>query len=490
MVALLTGATAVLGFEPFAYSWVALLSPVVLLWLWSRASVSQALWIGFCFGVGLFGAGVSWVYISLHVYGYMPPWMAGTAVAIFVAILSVYPALVGLVYRRFLSQHALFGLFFGLPALWAFMEWVREWLFTGFPWLSWGYSQVDSSLSGWAPLLGVYGVSWISILCASLLYVVFFYTDRCRYIAVGLLIGIWLAGWGLQQVPWSRPYGEPLAVALVQGNVPIDQKWAADQRPTILNRYLSLSNGLEDRQLIVWPESAIPYYIHEVDNRIWQSMRQHPADFMLGMLERGQIDKEVHDFNSVVALTDDDPQIYRKVHLVPFGEYLPLKFLLGWVIDYLRIPMADFSSWPGSDQSPLKVAGVSVGVSICYEDAFPAEVLKALPSANILVNVSEDAWFGDSFAPHQRIQMAKMRAIETARPMLRAANTGVSAAIDHRGEILSQSQQFVSGVVRASVQPMQGTTPYMLMGNKMIVVFFALLIILSVVMNHRSKVEE
>jgi apolipoprotein N-acyltransferase len=240
-----------------------------------------------------------------------------------------------------------------------------------------------------------------------------------------------------------------------------------------------MTNNLEDRDLIVWPESALPYYIDEVSDRIWLSMRRHPADFLVGLLERITDGRRVETYNSVVAITDGVPQTYRKSHLVPFGEYLPLKPVFGWVIDYLKIPMSDFNAWRDGEQGPLQVAGTQVGVTICYEDAFPEELAQPLPDANLLVNVSEDAWFGDSLGPHQRMQMARMRAMETARPMLRAANTGVTAIIDHRGVVMAQSRQFVPAVVKGTVQPMRGATPYVRWGNTAIVVLCVLLALVA-----------
>jgi len=475
----------VLGFGPFGLVWAALLSTAALMWLWWDASPARAAWLGFAYGAGLFGFGVSWVYVSIHVYGNMPPWMAVVVVLVFVAILSLYPALVGWVYRRYLARRPLAGALAGLPAAWALAEWVRSWALSGFPWLSLGYSQVDAWLGGWAPVLGVYGVSWLVVLTAAALLVAVRHVGVARWLAVLLVAGAWLGGLALTQVRWAEPAGDALDVALVQGNVSLDTKWNAGQRPRIMNRYLTLSNNLEDRDLVMWPESALPYFIHEVDDRIWRSMERHPADFVIGLLEQRTDGRRVRTYNSVVAITQREPQIYRKVHLVPFGEYLPLEPLFGWAIDYLEIPMSDFDAWDGNGQGPLRAAGTELGITICYEDAFPEETARPLPAAGVLVNVSEDAWFGDSLGPHQRIQMARMRTLETARPMLRAANTGVSAIIDHRGGITARSEQFVATVVKGTVQPMKGSTPYVRWGNAGIVALSVLLIVFSVAVGAR-----
>lgn len=459
----------------------------MLVWLWWNASPRGALWLGFSYGAGLFGAGVSWVYVSMHEYGHMPPWMAILVVVVFVAILSVYPAGVGWLYRRLLSRHRIMGTVVGLPALWALGEWVRGWAFTGFPWLSLGYSQVDSWLSGWAPVLGIYGVSWVAMLTAALLVAAARYRHRRRWFAVSAIVVIWAAGFGLGQVHWTHKAGRPIKVALVQGNVPLEEKWDPDKRAAIMKRYLVLSNHLKDRDLIMWPEAAVPYFIRQVSSEIWESMRRHPADFILGLLEEESDGRKVHFFNSVVAVTHGPPQVYRKAHLVPFGEYLPLKPLFGWVVHYLHIPMSDFTAWPGPPQGPLKAAGTLIGMTICYEDAFPRDVLKSLPAAEVLANVSEDEWFGHSLAPGQRIQMARMRAIETQRPMLRAANTGVSAIINDEGIITAKSRQFVEAVVKGTAQPMRGSTPFISWGNLGILTVGGVLLLLALVVDFRRR---
>lgn len=473
--ALGAGAAGVAGFAPFGYFWAALASAAALVWLWRDASTRHAARLGFAYGAGLFGAGVSWVYVSLSTYGGMPSWLAAPVVGVFVCILSLYPALVGWIYRAVLARHGARGTIVGLPALWAFSEWVRGWAFSGFPWLSLGYSQVDSWLAGWAPVLGVYGVSWAAMLTAALLVTACSSKGRWRRAALPLAAIVWLGGLALTRVEWAGPAGGPLEVALVQGNISLDRKWSPEARPWVTKRYLNLTAGLESRDLVVWPESALPYYIDQVDDATWRGMRSQPADFVLGLLERRARTGRTGTFNSAVVVAGGGLQIYRKSHLVPFGEYLPLDWLFGWIIEYLRIPMSDLTAWNDRVQGPFRAAGARIGLTICYEDAFPEEVIKPLPQADLLVNISEDTWFGDSLGPLQRIQMARMRSLETARPMLRAANTGVSTIIDHRGVVTARSRQFVPTVVQGSVQPVQGATLYVRWGNAGVVALTLLL---------------
>ena len=478
LVALLVGASTPLAFAPVGWSVVSIISLVVLFWLWESDTPRRAAQIGFCHGFGMFSVGVSWVFVSLHTYGNMPAPMAGSVVLVFVVILAVFPAMVGYLYRWFgRSRDDSAALVFG-AALWVLMEWIRGWILTGFPWLSLGYSQTQSPLLGVAPLMGVYGVSLAVAFSAVCVLRIWRTSNRGRIAAALALATVWMIAWGLGRIVWVEPHGEPVRVALVQGNVGLNDKWAPGRAVAIRDLYISQSAKHRDRDLIVWPESAIPLYIDELSIEFWGSLREHPADFLFGVLERHTESGRLRYYNSVVGL-GATTGVYRKRHLVPFGEYLPLKSVLSWLLEYLRIPMSDFSAWT-DDQSPLIVAGHPVGVTVCYEDGFVEEVLEAMPSASILVNVSEDAWFGDSLAPHQRVQMAQMRAREVARPMLRSANTGVSAVIDHLGRVVAQSPQFEPWVLTGSVQPMMGSTPFAAFGNLPLLILLGLLTVVTI----------
>ena len=362
-------------------------------------------------------------------------------------------------------------------------EWLRGWLLTGFPWLSLGYSQVGQALDGLASVLGVYGVGLAITLSAGALATLGRTSIRANATAICLVLAVWVLGWGLKQQEWVRPMGQPLKVALVQGNVALTDKWDSAQRPRILDMYWQLSRNLK-ADLIVWPEAALPYYLDELAPNFWSRLQEHPADFVFGVLERETRNGEVALYNSVVGVGSGPRQVYRKRHLVPFGEYLPLRPLFGWVLNYLHIPMSDFNNWSGA-VVPLRVGGILAGVTICYEDAFPEELRALLPAAQVLLNVAEEAWFGDSLGPHQRLQMARMRALEFGRPMLRAANTGVSALIDHRGRVLAHSPQFVQTTVKGAVQPMDGVTPFTRYGHLPVLALGVLLVFGALLLGRR-----
>lgn len=478
--ALLAGALTVLAFEPFALFPLAVLGPAVLFIVWHGVPVRRAAWRGFLFGLGLFGAGVSWVFVSMHTFGNMIAPLAIIATILLVAALALYLAALGAV-QAWLARSGLAHTLLALPALWMLTEWWRGWFLTGFPWLNLGYSQPGSWLAGYAPVAGVYGVSLVCALLAGLLAALLLHPDRWRWlIAAGA--GLILSGVVLTQIEWATPTGQPLQVALVQGNVALRDKWKIDQREANVRRYVELSRPHLSADLIVWPEAAVPATFEQARPLLAElGLRGKRANVVLGVIE---VNDRARTYYNVVANLAND-SIYRKQHLVPFGEYLPLPWLFEGFIRQMQIPMSNFSRGT-ADQPAFMAAGHALAISVCYEDAFGEELIRQLPRASLLVNVSEDAWFGDSLAPHQRVQMARLRALETARPMLRAGNTGPSAVIDHRGRTLAKTGAFRPETLTAAVQPMQGATPYVRAGNLPAVVLSLLL--LAVARRWRQRV--
>ncbi len=479
--ALASGAMLPLAFAPFdktidyKVGVLAILSLAALFALWTGVSAGRAARRGWLYGLGAFGVGVSWVQISVHQFG-LPHLAFSVSVTVaFVTILATYPAVVGFLANRLSEGPGTRRFLLCLPALWCASEWVRGWLFTGFPWLSLGYSQIDAPLGGLAPIVGVYGVGLGVAVCAGLLCQILFGPRRPSYLAGLCLL---LAGsWALGHVAWTRPAQETLEVALIQGNVAQAIKWAPAERQATIDRYLALSAPHWDKDLIVWPETAIPAF-YDASMSYFQTLKalaaRHPTEVLTGVpFAPG---KGEDYFNAVVSVRHTG--IYRKRHLVPFGEYMPLPGVLLRVLDFLKIPLADFSAGPRYQQL-LEVAGHPIGLSICYEDAFGEEVIDALPAAELLVNVSNDAWFGDSLAPHQHLQIARMRAREAGRYLLRATNTGVSAVIDERGRVLARSPQFEPHALSARVIPHRGLTPYAAMGNYGVLGLTALLLVFA-----------
>ncbi len=480
LLAFVAGATLVTAFAPVNFYPMAIASPALLAHLWlGAARPKDSAWIGFTFGMGLFLAGVSWVYVSLSVFGGMPAPVAGFATFLYCAFLSWPLALAGYVQHR-LPANEPARLICVIPALWMLAEMLRGLGFTGFPWLILGYSAADAPLAGYAPLGGVYFLSLLAMICAGLLLQIV--TRPKRALALGLLIALLGGGALLRTVEWTQRFGAPFVAGLLQGNVAQDMKFDPNRYAKTLETYERLASGSRAK-LIVLPETALPRFLDRIDPAYLAGLesiaKRNDGDILIGVPYRTG---PATFFNSVISLGVSRPQIYSKVHLVPFGEFVLPGF--GWIVSVLQVPMSDFSSG-GATQSPLAIVGQRVAVNICYEDVFGEEIARTLPEATVLVNVSNMAWFGDSLAPGQHLQMARMRTIETGRAMLAATNTGMTAAIDRGGRVLAQLPQYTEGRLEAEISGYTGATPYVRVGNWLAVALAVVLIVLSVMLRKR-----
>ena len=467
-----------LAFAPFKLHFIPFATLAVLFVVWRGNNGKQAFRNGFLFGLGLFGVGVSWLHVSIHLFAGVNLAGAWALAFLLAAYLALFPALAGWLggLRPARSER---GHFLALmPALWALSEWARAQLFTGFPWLSIGYSQTESALSGYGALTGVFGVSFITAFLAGVLALGLRSARKSRFAL--LFAGVFVLGWLAGQAPWTRPAGAGLRVAIVQAAVPQELKWRPEHKQASLERHLSLTAPFWDHDLIVWPETAIPAYLHEerafIDS-LEATAKARGAVALLGLPVK-ELDTGAY-FNSVLLLGAEERQLYHKRRLVPFGEYAPLKPLFGRLTTALGIALPDFSPGDRSRPPVLRGPGFSLGVSICYEAAFGPEIAQALPEAGLLVNVSNDAWFGDSASPHQHLQMAQMRAIETGRQMARAANTGISALIDEKGRIIGKTAQFKPDAVAAQLSLFTGRTPHSATGDWPVAAASLLLLLLA-----------
>ncbi|SDK58446.1 Apolipoprotein N-acyltransferase [Methylophilus rhizosphaerae] len=452
ILAVLLGALTVLGFAPYYLFWLPWLSLAILLWLWQHASTAgQVFKLGFAFGLGLYCAGIYWIYISLHTFGGMPWWFAGFSTFCLCAFMALFPALAGYLATR------LGKLLWTAPVLWALSDWVRGWIFTGFPWLTLGYSQApDSPLAGFLPVMGVYGVSALVMLVAANIVAIAMQRDRVP--AAVILAVLLIGGSALTMVPWTRPVGPPVSVALLQGNIGQTIKWSPEHAEQTLKQYLDMVRQAQ-AQLIVLPETALPVLVEQLAPAYLDALKQHArqqqGDLLVGVVESRQGEY----FNSALSLGASPSQAYSKSHLVPFGEYIPLKSIFGWIYrDWLHMPLSDLSR--GTSKEPLLIAGQKVGVNICYEDVFGEEIARQLPQAELLVNISNDAWYGQSFAAEQHMQFSQVRALETGRMVLRSTNTGATAIIDKNGQVLQHAVHDQAVILTGEAQSYRGQTPY------------------------------
>ena len=468
-----------LGFAPFGLYPVTILGVTGLFALFETATPGEAARRGFAFGAGTFLAGTYWLYISIHIFGRAPVALAVFLMLGLVCIMGAYFALMGFVAKRWLwVSNGTLRCLLMLPALWVLVEWLRGFLFSGFPWLSLGYSQIDSPLGGWAPLVGVYGVSAVAALSGGALLVLVRGPQRARAAAVVLALALWGGGYWSQGQAWTRPVGDPLKVSLVQGAVSQDLKWVREQLAPTMNLYRNLTMEHLGSDLIIWPEAAIPSLLHLVQDYlrgVYRRAEARGSTVLLGMLREDPVTGE---YENTLVVLGDEQQVYAKRHLVPFGEYFPVPAFVREWMRLMSLPYSDTA--PGDMRQPtLRAANQQIAATICYEDAFGAEQLVFLPEATLLVNISNDAWFGDSIAPHQHLQISRMRAKEAGRYLLRSTNTGISAVIDERGKVLERAPQFETHVLTAKAQPFEGATLYVRVGNWGVVSAATLIVLLA-----------
>ena len=461
LIAMLLGATTVLAFAPYQLSLVAVITLAILFAQVAQATtVRQAVGIGYAYGLGLFGLGIAWLRISIAQFGGIGLEIAWVATGLFIVVVSGYLGLFAGLARylahRIPQRHMMLWV---APGVWVGVEVLRSSLFTGFPWLVIGYSQTDWPLAGYASTLGVLGVSTMLAFSAGLLH---YWRKPLSWLGLAI---IWGLGAGLGQITWTTPVGDPIPVSLVQGNIAQKDKWQPEWYDKTLHRYRAMTAQVPESRLVIWPETAIPTLDTRVEQSVLQplhaSLQAERRDLLTGIVVK---QPDGRYYNAMVSLGHSGRDAYFKRHLVPFGEYLPWKSWLGPLLDFLQIPMSNFSAGT-ADEPVLMLAGYPAGIDICYEDAFASEVMRALPKAGYLVNASNDAWFGDSLAPHQHLQIARMRAQETERYLLRSTNTGISAIIDPKGAIQHSAPQFEQAIVTGKIQARQGATPYVYWGD-------------------------
>jgi apolipoprotein N-acyltransferase len=476
-----------LAFSPFEYSYLAIISLAILFSSWESISPKRALLRGYLFGLGLFGVGISWVYVSVHDYGGASLFISIIITLIFVGFWALFPALAGYLTCKLLPPTHRLGRLATMPFVWMLVEYFRgQYVLNGFPWLQISYSQLETPLSGYIPVVGGYAVGLLLSVTAIIILLVISYR-KYIYPGIGILLVIWLFGGWLQGKNWTQSQGDPITVTLIQGNVSQDQKWRPESRQKIINRYQQLTYQHWDADLIIWPETAIPAFLDQVQERLLQPLaekaRRTNTDVVVSLPVRENKSKPY--YNAVLVL-GQQTGMYRKVHLLPFGEYLPLQPLSGYLLKQLKImPIGSFS--PGDYNQPLLTgAGYPFSTSICYEDVFSKLVIKDLPEASYLVNVTNDGWFGDSIEPHQHMQLARMRAIETGRFLLRTTNTGLTGVVAPDGKIINQAPLFQEATITTDITPMQGMTPYARIGD-LPVILLMLFLLCCIVIGFRVR---
>ena len=466
------GALTMLSFAPANVWPLALVSGFAVLYTFKNCRPRQAAQLGFAYGAGLFLTGTYWLYISIHVFGEAPLLLAIFLMVGLVIIMAFYYAAAGWLISRSAQLNA--AAFIVVSAsVWVALEWLRGWFMTGFPWMTLGYSQIDSPLAGFAPVGGIYSISlMLMVSAAALVALLAGGTSKAKAACAAVALLPWLAGLGLTRVEWTEVSGPAVKTTIVQGGISQDRKWLREQFQDTMALYGQSLRDYGESDLIVWPEVAIPAVLDQVEQYVdlfEQMAVESDTTLLFGILERSDDRERV--YNSVVSIDGQQRQIYRKRHLVPFGEYFPVPdFVREWM-RIMSLPYSDISA--GDDVQPLLQMrdGNQLAVAICYEDAYASEQLYAFPDATILINISNDAWFGDSIAPHQHLQIARMRAREAERYVVRSTNNGVSAFIGPDGGLLETGPQFEFVSMTRDVEPRTGSTPYARTGNLWVILF-------------------
>lgn len=489
------GAVLTFAFAPFEYYPLTWLSLAGFFYLLTQASsLKHYLWLSYCFGLGLFGTGASWVFHSIYYYAFAPLALALFMTSMYVMFLALLPLLFGyLIYLLRLSKQIRYYQFIQLmilfPAAWVMIEWLRSWVLTGFPWLLVGHSQIDTLLAHWAPIAGELFVSWVTALIAAAIVLLFTGVIREKIVAIGITVILIVSSYALGSITWTTPAGKPLKIAMLQGNVLQEEKWLPEKLLPTIRLYKKLSDENWDADLIIWPETALPsYFINHMEDLILPLQKrglETKTDLLIGGFHHVP-GKKPDTENAILAVTQNAREVYAKQHLVPFSEYMPMLEYLDWLRNWVQLPFDSVRRGTGS--TVINVAGQPARLSICYEDAYGTEMIKGLPAATLLINISNDGWFTNSIEPFQHMEIARMRAKETGRYLIRSTNIGISAIVNPMGRIIATADAYTTTSIRGEAVPYKGQTPFIRFGNFIIIPFLTLLLALVLLITIKRKI--
>lgn len=476
IVAFALGAMQVFAFSPFQHEWVIYPSFIgfYLLFEQVQKTTQRYFLVAFTFSFAFFIGTIHWVYVSMDLFGGMPIFVSVLLIILLCAYLALYPTLALWLSSRFLGLTKGLRYLLLIPVLWLISDWLRGYVLTGFPWSYLGYSHADTPLIGYAPVFGVQGVTLaIMIVCGALTLLL-----QKHRIALNVILvtAIMVTGYLLKQLQYTLPQPAQM-VSLVQGNINQNDKWLPDQLYPSLFKYLDLSEtGLDEQaELIIWPESAIAAL--ELDMQkflipLSENLARQNKTLITGIIGYTLDNDEYH--NTIIALGKSAQQNtytltggnrYQKHQLLPIGEFVPFEDLLRPLAPYFNLPMSSFHR--GDEiQTNLQTPQAQLASALCYEIAFPELLRKNInATTGMILTLSNDAWFGDSIGPDQHLQIARMRAIEFARPVLRVTNNGITAIFDSKGNELGRLPSNTAQVLSQQVRPALGKTPYQSYGS-------------------------
>lgn len=480
---LLAGAATTLAIPPYTLWWMAIVSLALFAYNLKLEQKKKAIFIhSFLFGLGFLGTGASWVYVSIYEFGGTSFSLALVMTGLFVLVNAIALAIpfCGLAYFKPNQWRLLLG----FPVFFVLNEWLRSWLFTGFPWLFIGYGHIDTPLAGWAPVGGVFFLTLISAFFSSVLCCIFIphIHSKIKILSVIAVTMFWVEGKALTSFEWTEASGDAIKIGIVQPNIPQELKWSPEFRQPTLEILSALSEEVWQQDLVVWPEAAIPDlysrsgdFLETINNKALETNTHLITGILYDDLEQKKY------LNSLIGLGLADG-VYFKQRLVPFGEYVPLESYLRGLIDFFNLPTSIITKG-SSGQKAITIGKHTVSSAICYEIVYPSLVAKETKNTDLIVTVSNDAWFGKSLGPLQHFNMARMRAIETGRYVVRSTNNGVSAIIDKKGKVLHRSKQFVRTSLIGEAIPMSGNTPFLLWKNSFILLLMLMILTILITLN-------
>lgn len=475
-LSLAAGALITLSFAPFDYWFIGLIALSLFACLLHQQSLRSVIWRSFGFGVGLYAAGVHWIYVSIHNFGGASPLLAGALVLIFACFMSVVFCAPFYIYGRWFNRHK-FALILALPLCWLLGEWLRTWLLTGFPWLFIGYGHLNTWLAGWAPITGVLGVSTIAVFTAAVISQAIINLDTAERkartnILLPALCGLlfWFAGNGFKNITWAAPSEQAITVGMVQPNIDQSIKLylSPDSALATLDQLRSMSEEIWHNDWVIWPEAAVPNpltyhtalpFLEEINT----IAAQHQTALFTGIIFDEKKLDQTRYYNSIAGL-GEGLGFYHKRRLVPFGEYVPLDNYVRGLIEFFDLPTSFINLGP-SEQHGLIAHGIRITPAICYEIVYPDLIAQSAKETQVLLNVNNLGWFLDSIQSKQFMQMAQMRALETGRYLIYSTNNGPSAIIDNKGKIQNQSESFKTQTFNGTIYPVKDWTPFMIMGS-------------------------
>ncbi|RYY76082.1 MAG: apolipoprotein N-acyltransferase [Gammaproteobacteria bacterium] len=468
-IALLAGCLVPFSFAPFNIWPLSIIALVTLALLIKNQAPKKVLWRCWLFGIGMYGLGVSWIYVSISGFGGAPVPLAAFLVIVFVFFMAAFFSMPFYIFGRWFSSSAL-GLIIAFPATWLISEWVRTWLLTGFPWLFIGYGDLANWLSGWAPVIGVMGLSLLSAVTAGWIAQTIYNPEKsAASILTGFVVtALWITGFALQHVEWTEISKAPISIAIVQPNIDQEEKWQVDSRESTVDLLRKKTEPLWGHKIIIWPEAAITQIYSDALpflNEINRKASDNDSGLITGIIFDDQ-KKDIY-YNSVVTL-GKAIGIHHKRRLVPFGEYVPIEALRN-MIEFFNLPTSIISLGP-EEQYGLKIDDLLISPSVCYEVAFPDLIAKNALDSQLLLSVSNLGWFGDSLGRHQFMQMAQMRALETQHYYAYSTNNGPSAIFDRKGQVTAYTNAFEQTVLSSEVFAATGATPFMKLGSLPLVV--------------------